>query len=49
MYFFKGKEDTFEVRLEKAKEKFKDNELAMEQIKFISEGLEGRRKIMTAE
>ena len=49
MYIFKGKEDTFEVRLEKAKEKFKDNELVMEQIKFISEGLAGRRKIMTAE
>ena len=49
MYIFKGKEDTLETRLEKAKEKFKDNELVMEQIKFISEGLEGRRKIMTAE
>ena len=49
MYIFKGKEDTLEVRLEKAKEKFKDNELVMEQIKFIAEGLEGRRKIMTAE
>lgn len=49
MYIFKGKEDTFEIRLEKAKEKFKDNELVMEQIKFIAEGLEGRRKIMTAE
>ena len=49
MYIFKGKEDTLEIRLEKAKEKFKDNELVMEQIKFIAEGLEGRRKIMTAE
>lgn len=49
MYMFKGKEDTFEVRIEKAKEKFADNEMVMEQIKFIEESLHGRRKIMTAE
>ena len=48
-YIFKGKEDTMEIRLEKAKEKFKDNELVMEQINFICDGLAGRRKIMTAE
>jgi len=49
MYIFKGKEDTFEVRLEKAKEKFADNELVLEQIDFIADGLAGRRKVMTAE
>ena len=32
MYIFKGKEDNFETRLEKAKEKFKDNDMVMEQI-----------------
>ena len=49
MYIFKGKEDNFEVRLEKAKEKFADNELVLEQISFIADGLVGRRKVMTAE
>ena len=49
MYIFKGKEDTFDVRVQKAKEKFKDNELVMEQVRFIEEGLAGRRKVMTAE
>lgn len=49
MYIFKGKEDNLETRLAKAKEKFKDNELVMEQIDFIYDGLSGRRKIMTAE
>ncbi len=49
MYIFKGKEDNFETRLEKAKTKFADNELVLEQIKFIYEGLAGRRKVMTAE
>ena len=49
MYIFKGKEDNLETRLAKAKEKFKDNELVMEQIDFIYDGLAGRRKIMTAE
>ena len=49
MYIFKGKEDTFEVRLEKAKEKFADNDLVIEQINFIHDGLAGRRKVMTAE
>ena len=49
MYIFKGKEDTFDIRVEKAKEKFKDNELVMEQVQFICEGLAGRRKVMTAE
>ncbi len=49
MYIFKGKEDTFDVRVEKAKEKYADNEMVMEQIKFIEESLHGRRKVMTAE
>ena len=49
MYIFKGKEDTFDIRVQKAKEKFKDNELVLEQIRFIEDGLEGRRKVMTAE
>ena len=48
MYVFKGKEDTFEIRVEKAKEKYKDNALVMEQLRFISDGLAGRRKVMTA-
>ncbi len=49
MFLFKGKEGTFDERLEQAKEKFKDNEMVMEQLKFIAEGLEGRRKIMMAD
>ncbi|MBO5443526.1 MAG: acyl-ACP--UDP-N-acetylglucosamine O-acyltransferase [Alphaproteobacteria bacterium] len=49
MYIFKGKEDNFVTRLEKAHEKYKDNEMIMEQIKFIDEALAGRRNIMTAE
>ncbi|MBE6448170.1 MAG: acyl-ACP--UDP-N-acetylglucosamine O-acyltransferase [Alphaproteobacteria bacterium] len=49
MFVFKGKEGTFEERLEKAKEKFADNEMVMEQINFIGESLAGRRKVMTAE
>lgn len=49
MFIFKGKEGTFEERLAEAHEKFKDNEMVMEQIKFIDEALDGRRKIMIAE
>lgn len=49
MYIFKGKEDNFETRLEKAKEKFKDNDMVMEQIAFIEEALSGRRKIMVSD
>ncbi len=49
MYIFKGKEDTFDVRVEKAKTKYADNEMVMEQLRFIEESLHGRRKIMTAE
>lgn len=49
MFIFKGKEGTFEDRLAQAHEKFKDNEMVMEQVKFINEALQGRRKIMVAE
>ena len=49
MFIFKGKEGTFEERLIQAHEKYKDNELIMEQVKFIDEALAGRRKIMIAE
>ncbi len=49
MFIFKGKEGVFKERLELAREKFKDNEMVMEQIKFIDEGLNGRRKVMMAD
>lgn len=49
MFIFKGKEGTFEDRLAQAHEKFKDNEMVIEQVKFIDEALQGRRKIMVAE
>lgn len=49
MYIFKGKEDTFDIRVEKAKEKYADNDMVQEQISFIEASLHGRRKIMTAE
>ena len=49
MFLFKGKNGTFEERLTEAREKYKDNEMVMEQIKFIDEALESRRNLMTAE
>lgn len=49
MYIFKGKEDNFDTRIEKAKEKFKDNSMVMEQLSFIEEALQGRRKVMTSD
>ena len=49
MYIFKGKEDTFDVRVEKARTKFADNAMVMEQLDFIAESLKGRRKILVAE
>lgn len=49
MYIFKGKEDSFDVRLAKAHDMFKDNEMIMEQIKFIDEALAGRRNVMIAD
>lgn len=49
MFIFKGKEGTFEERLKIAHEKYRDNEMIMEQLQFIDESLEGRRKIMIAD
>ena len=49
MFLFKGKEGNFESRLAEAKEKYKDNALVMEQLKFIDEALVGRRNVMQAE
>ena len=49
MFLFKGKNGTFEERLAEAREKYKDNEMIMEQIRFIDEALESRRNLMTAE
>lgn len=48
MYIFKGEEDNFETRLQKAHDKFKDNEMIMEMITFIDEAEKGRRKAMKA-
>ena len=49
MFLFKGKNGTFEERLAEAREKYKDNEMVMEQIRFIDDALESRRNLMTAE
>lgn len=49
MFIFKGREGTFEERVVAAKEKYKDNEMIMEQLKFIDEALDGRRKVMIAD
>ena len=49
MFIFKGKEGTFETRLEQAREKFKDNPMVMEQIAFIDEAIKGRRGVMQAD
>ena len=49
MYIFKGKEDNFETRVQKAKELYKDNEMVMEQLEFIEISLAGRRNVMIAE
>lgn len=49
MFIFKGKEGSLDERVVEAKEKFKDNEMIQEQIRFINEALAGRRKVMTAE
>ena len=49
MFIFKGKEGNFETRLKEAKEKYKDNEMVLEQIKFIEEALSGRRNVMVAD
>ena len=44
-----GKTDNFETRLAQAHEKFKDNSLVMEQVEFIDDSLQGRRKVMTSD
>lgn len=49
MYIFKGKEDNFETRVQKAKEMYKDNEMVMEQLNFIEVSLAGRRNVMIAD
>lgn len=49
MYIFKGKEDNFETRVQKAKEMYKDNDMVMEQLNFIEVSLAGRRNVMIAD
>lgn len=49
MYIFKGKEDNFETRVQKARELFKDNDMVQEQLDFIEFSLKGRRNVMVAE
>ncbi len=49
MFLFKGKNGTFEERLAEAREKYKDNEMVMEQIRFIDDALESKRNLLTAE
>ena len=49
MFLFKGKEGTFEERLADAHEKYKDEPMVMEQIKFIDESLGGRRNLLVAD
>lgn len=48
-YIFKGKEDNFETRVQKARELFKDNDMVQEQLDFIEFSLKGRRNVMVAE
>ncbi|MBO7556676.1 MAG: acyl-ACP--UDP-N-acetylglucosamine O-acyltransferase [Alphaproteobacteria bacterium] len=49
MYIFKSKEDNFETRVNKAKEKYKDNALVMEIVEFIEDAMIGRRNVLIAE
>lgn len=49
MYIFKSSEDNFETRVNKAKEKYKDNALVMEIVEFIEDAMVGRRNVLTAE
>ncbi|MDR1025810.1 MAG: acyl-ACP--UDP-N-acetylglucosamine O-acyltransferase [Lactobacillus sp.] len=46
---FQGKEGTFEDRLAEAKTKFAANPMVMEQINFIYDALEGKRKVLIAD
>ena len=49
MFVFKGKEGTFEERVNQAFEKYKDNAMVMEQLEFIKESLGGKRNVTVAE
>ncbi|MBP1531892.1 MAG: acyl-ACP--UDP-N-acetylglucosamine O-acyltransferase [Alphaproteobacteria bacterium] len=49
MYIFKGKDGTFAERVASAFEKFKDNEMVIEQLQFIQESLKGKRNITIAD
>lgn len=49
MYIFKSNDGNFEERVQKAQEKFADNEIVMEQIKFIKEAMHSRRQVLVAE
>ena len=49
MFIFKGKSGSFDTRIVEAKEKFKDNDMIMEQITFIEQAIKGRRKVMQAD
>lgn len=49
MYIFKSNDGTFEERVAKAKEKYADNSMVQEQIKFIEEAMHSRRQVLVAE
>jgi len=49
MYIFKGKEGTFIERIAAGKEKFADNEIVQEQIKFIEEAMHSKRQVLIAD
>ena len=49
MFIFKGKDGNFNERVDAAFEKFKDNDMVIEQLNFIKESLQGKRNITTAD
>lgn len=49
MYIFKSTDGTFEERVEKAKEKYSDNPMVIEQVEFIQEAMHSRRQVLVAE
>lgn len=49
MYIFKSTDGTFEERVEKAKEKYADNPMVIEQVEFIQEAMHSRRQVLVAE
>lgn len=49
MYIFKSTDGTFEERVEKAKEKYADNPMVIEQVDFIKEAMHSRRQVLVAE